>query len=388
MFGRSEAIRDPSAAPEFFPDYREKLDPALRWTNRIYPDGTWEANLFQFYQRVSPQLAAGLPTPFQLDAGMRKDDTPAHEALREAFVNTLIHADHTAPGGIVVERLPDRFIVSNPGTLLVSMEQFRRGGVSECRNPSLQQMFLMIGGGERAGSGVDKIRSGWRTRHWRPPLIRTQTQPDRVEMTLPMVSLIPESAISALDQRFGKAMVAGLAADALQALATIEIEGSTTNTRLQELIDCHPSDITRLLQNLCNRGLLESDNRRRWSTYRFKGTEPERSLFDDLEHSGDSSHKTGLAELEMSETATKVSKSERSTPDLVKVAILDLCRGRFWTVNQLANMLNRHPAGLRNRYITPLVEAEKLKLRFPRQGNRPDQAYTTNEAVFQDKPTK
>jgi len=296
------------------------------------------------------------------------------------------------------------------------MEQFRRGGVSECRNPSLQQMFLMIGGGERAGSGVDKIRSGWRTRHWRPPLIRTQTQPDRVEMTLPMVSLIPESAISALDQRFGKAMVAGLAANALQALATIEIEGSTTNTRLQELIDCHTSDITRLLQDLCNRGLLESDNRRRWSTYQFKDTEPERSLFDDLEHSGDSSHlagdsshlagdsshktgnsshktgnsshKTGLAELEMSETATKVSKSERSTPDLVKVAILDLCRGRFWTVNQLANMLNRHPAGLRNRYITPLVEADKLKLRFPRQGNRPDQAYTTNEAVFQDKPTK
>ena len=129
-------------------------------------------------------------------------------------------------------------------------------------------------------------------------------------MTLPMVSLIPESAISALDQRFGKAMVAGLAA--------IEIEGSTTNTRLQELIDCHPSDITRLLQDLCNRGLLESDKRRRWSTYRFKGTEPERNLFDHLEHSGDSSHlagdsshKTGLAELEMSETATKVSKSEK-----------------------------------------------------------------------------
>jgi ATP-dependent DNA helicase RecG len=428
MFGRTEAIRDPAAAPEFFPDYREKLDPALRWTNRIYPDGAWEANLFQFYQRVSPQLAAGLPTPFQLDAGMRKDDTPAHEALREAFVNTLIHADHTAPGGIVVERLPDRFIVSNPGTLLVSMEQFRRGGVSECRNPSLQQMFLMIGGGERAGSGVDKIRSGWRSRHWRPPLIRTQTRPDRVEMTLPMVSLIPESAITALELRFGKAMVAGLAADALQALATIEIEGSTTNTRLQELIDCHPSNITRLLQNLCNRGLLESDNRRRWSTYRFKGTEPERSLFDHLEHSGDSSHLAGDSShlagdsshlagdsshlagdsshlagdsshlethrsgggdiFEPSELVKKVAKAGKVPSDLMEQAIMEACLRRYWTVNQLANMLNRHPAGLRNRYISPLVEADKLKLRFPRQGNRPDQAYTTNEAVFQDKPTK
>jgi hypothetical protein len=95
-----------------------------------------------------------------------------------------------------------------------------------------------------------------------------------------------------------------------------------------------------------------------------------------------------LAALEMSENAKKVSMSERSTPDLVKAAILDLCLGRYWTVNQLASMLNRHPAGLRNRYITPLVEADKLKPRFPRQGNRPDQAYTTNEAFFKDDPTK
>jgi hypothetical protein len=135
--------------------------------------------------------------------------------------------------------------------------------------------------------------------------------------------------------------------------------------------------------------------------FEYVGSHQNRLLFDHLEHSGDSSHlagdsshktgnsshKTGLAELKMSETATKVTKSERSTPDIVRVAILDLWRGRFWTVNQLANMLNRHPAGLRNRYITPLVETDKLKLRFPRQGNRPDQAYTTNEAVFQDKPT-
>ena len=64
-----------------------------------------------------------------------------------------------------------------------------------------------------------------------------------------MVCLIPESAISALDQRFGKAMAAGLAANALQALATIEIEGSTTNTRLQELIDCHSSAVFSIILN-------------------------------------------------------------------------------------------------------------------------------------------
>jgi ATP-dependent DNA helicase RecG len=412
MFGRTEAIRDPAAAPEFFPDYREKLDPALRWTNRIYPDGTWEANLFQFYQRVWPHLAAGLPTPFRLEAGMRKDETPAHEALREAFVNALVHADHTAPGGLVIERHPDRFVLSNPGTLLVSLEQFRRGGVSECRNTALQQMFLMIGGGERAGSGVDRIRTGWLSRHWRPPLLRTQARPDRVELLLPMVSLIPEGTIGALEQRFGKATVGGLPADALQALATVEIEGSVTNTRLQELLDRHPSDITRLLQSLCNNGFLISDNRRRWTTYRFGDKPADPSLFDGSVPAGDSSHLAGDskhlsaadsirlpgdsihkaedsihlepgasgkdAPFDPPAIVSEVARAGKVTKrEVMEQAILEACRGRYWTVNQLAKMLDRHPVGLRSRYISPLVAAGKLRLRFPRAGNRPDQAYTT-----------
>ena len=403
MFGRSEAIRDPAAAPEFFPDYREKLDPELRWTNRIYPDGTWEANLFQFYQRVSPLLAAGLPTPFQLEAGVRRDETPAHEALREAFVNALVHADHSAPGGIVIERYPDRFVLANPGTLLISLEQFRRGGVSECRNLALQQMFLMIGGGERAGSGVDKIRKGWQSRHWRPPLLRTGIRPDRLELLLPMVSLIPDGTIASLEQRFGKPTVAGLGSDALQALATIEIEGSVTNSRLQELLDRHPSDITRLLQNLCSNRFIDTDNRRRWATYRFKNRNHAPGLFDTPTTPGDSSHNEGnsshnpadsshnegnsshnpadsshiqaIDTAGLSKMVHKVAQSERTQPALMEQAILELCRDQFLTAQQLATLLNRNPAALRNRYISPLVAAGKLQKRFPHQGNRPDQAY-------------
>ena len=47
MFGKSNSITDPECCQEFFPDYREHLsdDIQIRWTNRIYPDGTWEANL-------------------------------------------------------------------------------------------------------------------------------------------------------------------------------------------------------------------------------------------------------------------------------------------------------------------------------------------------------
>ena len=384
MFGKDQAIRDPEAAPAYFVDYREKLDHATRWSDRVYPDGTWEANLFQFYQRVWPKLSAGLSVPFQLEGGMRRDETPVHEALREAFVNAVIHADYSATGGVVVERYPDRFMFENPGTLLVSLEQFRRGGVSECRNKSLQKMFLMIGGGEQAGSGVDKIRAGWRSRHWRAPLIGTQTQPDRVRLTLPMVSLIPDATLAHLRELFG-AHIAALSPAEVQALATAEIEGSVSNARLQELLTDHPVDITRMLQHLCEQGFMVSDNRRRWTTYRLSGGPKEPSLFDTGGSShlaggsshlaDDSSHLTENDQTLRSIAETVASKGKAPVPE-VRGVILSLCRGRYLTADALAGLLSRTAPNLRNRYLTPMVEEGLLRLRYPETPNRPDQAYT------------
>src|SRR5262249_39836125 len=120
MFGKDHSIRDPAALPEFNLDYREKLsdDPKVRWTDRLTIDGTWVANLFQFYQRVIQRLTADLKVPFQLQPDLfRKDDTIVHEAIREALVNAMIHADYRGQGGIVVEKYKDRLEMSNPGTL-------------------------------------------------------------------------------------------------------------------------------------------------------------------------------------------------------------------------------------------------------------------------------
>ena len=151
-------------------------------------------NLFQFYQRVIQRLTVDLKLPFQLGSDLfRKDETLVHEAIREALVNAVIHADYRGQGGIVVEKYRDRIELSNPGSLLLSLEQVWSGGVSECRNKSLQTMFLMIGGGEKAGSGIDKIRQGWRARRIGDCRSSGEAlRPDRVRLVLPMVSLLPE----------------------------------------------------------------------------------------------------------------------------------------------------------------------------------------------------
>lgn len=184
VFGTWQGILD--ALPNYFVDYRERLssDPAVRWTDRVYPDGYWEPNLFQFYTRVYMKLYSALPVPFQLKNGLRDDDTPAHKALREAIVNTIVHSNFSLLSTITIDRYPDRLVFANPGSMLVSVEQFFEGGTSICRNANIQKIFGFIGGGERAGSGADTISKGWDYNHWPKPQIREKHEPDMVELTL------------------------------------------------------------------------------------------------------------------------------------------------------------------------------------------------------------
>lgn len=226
MFGKTESITDPECAPNYFPDYREHLNENsdIRWTDRICPDGTWEANLFQFYRKVHPKLTAPLPKPFLIRNGIRIDETPTHIAVREAFINTLIHCDFSEEGNIVVEQWVDKYRFKNPGTMLVSKAQYYLGGDSVCRNKALQKMFMLIGFSEKAGSGVNKIIKGWREANWQKPYVEEFSRPDKVELTLPMISLLPDDAVIKLKELFdGK--VENLTQDELTALVTCYSEG-------------------------------------------------------------------------------------------------------------------------------------------------------------------
>ena len=54
--------------PEYFLDYREVLDPTIRWTDRLQSSsGDWTGNLFDFFFRVYGKLVKDLKIPFKLD---------------------------------------------------------------------------------------------------------------------------------------------------------------------------------------------------------------------------------------------------------------------------------------------------------------------------------
>ena len=158
--------------PEYFLDYREMLDPSIRWTDRLQSSsGEWSGNIFDFYFRVYNKVVKDIKIPFKLVGGERVDDTPVHKALREALANCLVNTDFYIPRGVVIKKDNDKLVLENPGYIRTGKIQMRRGGESDPRNKGLMKMFNLINIGERAGSGVPDVFRTWDEQGWEEPII-------------------------------------------------------------------------------------------------------------------------------------------------------------------------------------------------------------------------
>ena len=188
MFGKGLAIRDRFS--NFRMDYLDMshLVGDERYHDRLTYDGLWENNLYQFFRIVSPKVQFDLPRPFKLEkGGKRNDDTPQHEAVREAFTNAIIHCDLMMDAGILrIEKHDDRLCFRNPGLLKLPVETIYRGGNSKARNPKIQNMLRMIGFGENVGSGFPKIIAAWKETNWGEPQLLNKLDVDEVELVLPV----------------------------------------------------------------------------------------------------------------------------------------------------------------------------------------------------------
>ncbi|MDE7405020.1 MAG: AAA family ATPase, partial [Lachnospiraceae bacterium] len=158
-------------------------------------DGTWENNLFNFFTKVTPKLTEDLKKPFKLEGIQRIDETPVHKAVREAFVNLIIHADYLMDAGVLkVIKKSDGFEFTNPGILKLPLEDIYRGGNSKSRNPHMQTMLRMVGFGDNAGSGFPSILAAWKEEGWVKPELVENTSLNQVILYLRMIPALSEKS--------------------------------------------------------------------------------------------------------------------------------------------------------------------------------------------------
>jgi predicted HTH transcriptional regulator len=185
MFGTDDVIT--RVLPDYFLDYREIYN-SYRWTDRVVSNlGEWSGNIFDFFFKVVNKLTSDVKVPFRLRNGIERiNDTPVHEALREALANAVIHADYYGRQGVVVEKRPDIITISNPGIFRPSKEDVFDGGISDPRNPNIFKMFALLDIGERAGSGLFNIRTIWREEGWPVPVWEESFTPERLKLSIPI----------------------------------------------------------------------------------------------------------------------------------------------------------------------------------------------------------
>lgn len=196
MFGTGHAIREEFS--NIFMDYRNETDVTVdvRWNDRITYDGTWENNLYNFFSKVAPKLTEDLPKPFKMEGMQRVDETPVHKAIREAFVNLIIHSDYLMDAGTLkIIKKNKTFEFTNPGVLKLPIEDIFHGGNSKARNPHMQTMLRMVGFGDNAGSGFPTILATWKNAGWIEPELIENTVLNQVTLVLKMIKVENENVI-------------------------------------------------------------------------------------------------------------------------------------------------------------------------------------------------
>ena len=406
MFGREQAIR------RYFPrynvnyyEYGEDADLVAeeRWAHRITPDGTWEGNLYQFFFRVLPRIQAVLTHPFALNEDLStRGESGAYPAVREALANAIVHADYDGLGGVNIYRYPSGLVFSNPGTLLIPRERLFAGGLSECRNPSLQLMFQRIGMVEKSGSGVSTILRFWAEQALCMPKVEEELSPARVTWSLPFVSLIRREDELRLRSKVGVNRYRMLDVVQRIILLLVDQQKISSHADLRELLPgVHPADITRNLSYLNRNSYIRSTGHGRATRYALaegvsipnSGVSIPNSGAMSIPNSGVSIPNSGVSipnsgvsipnsgvsipnsgvlgdmfpgrrfseRAEVLLTAYRCKK--RHTPEEVEELVLELCREDWMRLVELAEILNRSPEYLRSRAVQILCRLGHLRRR-------------------------
>jgi ATP-dependent DNA helicase RecG len=120
----------------------------------------FEGDILELIEEAQKYILKNIHIGMRLD-GLRRVDVPeiAVEALREAIINAFCHRDYYDPDYIQMAIFKDRVEIRNPGTLYgnLTIEDLRKGNVSQRRNPLIADLFRRIEMVEAWGRGMPLI---------------------------------------------------------------------------------------------------------------------------------------------------------------------------------------------------------------------------------------
>jgi ATP-dependent DNA helicase RecG len=357
MFSEERIIME--VIPRYFLEYREN-NKKNGWSTRLTSqDGTWSGNIYDFYRTVQEYLPNG------------KSNMAL--AMKEAFVNMLVHSDYKGDGGVVVEKEKNVFSFANPGVMLVSIEQTLEGGISSLRNPNLFKMFRLLDLCKRAGYGVKNMHDAWKKEEIPAPVFLQDNELEQMIVTIHVPDSLLErkkkviNSVNKKDNSMNKSV------------NNIDKEVESYNKSGNSVIN---------IDNSYNNGINSFNN---GGNYYSKGVYSYNNDGNSMNNDVDSFYKEENTpvieplpiiediETELWNIAELARKKKRLSPAIMEEIIVKLCKKKPLRLKELADLLERTPDGLRNNYLAKILAKGVLQLKYPDQPNHPKQAYMSAE---------
>ncbi len=365
MFGNDDAIRQ--IRPNHVIDYRRAPigGPAAgeRWADRV----RWRGHLFGAWEEIFPRLVRGLPVPFRLRGPHRQDEPAGLSALREAFVNLLVHTDYQETSDAVILHRDDGYLFRNPGDSWVDIRDLGVQGRSERRNPIIAQLFDNIGLAEQAGSGYVTILEEWQELGYRKPRVVSDSSRYEFELDLTLAQMI-----SADDRRW-LAEIGGLwKPDEELTLVFARHQGQVDNQTLRGATNQDVLATSQTLRSLRDRNYLVLHGNGRNAYYLLGPSSSPDHLPENADHLDPTRDQT-LITSQLHKVADPIAQSGKVSPDELKSAIVTLCRITPLSQADLAQFLGRSRVTI-GRHTSDLLKTGLL-LQEHEQASHPKQRY-------------
>lgn len=176
------------------------------------------------------------------------------EAVREAWMNCLVHRDYSFSASTIINIYDDRMEFVSLGGLVpgLTLDSIFLG-ISQSRNPNLAALFYRMRLIESFGTGIGKIKRGYDHEAMKPIF---ETAPGAFRVTLPNCNET---------QRFEREKTArGNSMYAAEEEKTLIMEyvsenGAITRKETEELIQAGSTKAFRILRELCSAGKLRTE---------------------------------------------------------------------------------------------------------------------------------
>ncbi len=301
--------------------------------------------LLRVLQREVPERFALRPGDVQRVSG------PMHIALREAIHNALMHQDYRLYRPTQVRRYADRLEIENPGASLRDPERLGEPG-SALRNPRIAQMFYEIGWAEQKGTGIRAIRAATESLGLTPPLFESDPADRAFRVTFYRHHFMDQADLAWLEQFQGR----DLSAAEQKALVYLRKAGRIDNATYCQLNNTDTLTASRSLARLRELGLIQRSEQR-------KGPGVYYTLAADVTESPQTTPQiTPQIEGRSVESGSLLASKPRISRDEMVRLLETLCAERPRTARELAALMSRNAAYLRERYLSPLVRAGRLEL--------------------------